>query len=87
MSATEQERIKTPHVWPGHKRCRPAKTKVDRQGWSVEEITEGSYICFQAEDSSEYFAKPGFEVGKVLKVPSELTDQAILQVEYHQFDE
>ena len=43
-------------------------------------------ICFQAEESSEYFENAGFEVGKVLKVPSELIDQGEVFVEYHQFD-
>lgn len=86
IAATEQERIKTPVVWLGHKKCRPAKTTESRQGWSVEDMTEGSYICFQAEESSEYFENAGFEVGKVLTVPSELIDQGEVFVEYHQFD-
>ena len=42
IAATEQERIKTPFVWLGHKKCRPAKTTESRQGWSVEDMTEGS---------------------------------------------
>ena len=42
--------------------------------------------CFQAEESSEYFENAGFEVGKVLTVPSELIDQGEVFVEYHQFD-
>ena len=86
IAATEQERIKTPVVWLGHKKCRPAKTTESRQGWSVEDMTEGSYICFQAEESSEYFENAGVEVGKVLTVPSELIDQGEVFVEYHQFD-
>lgn len=86
IAATEQERIKTPVVWLGHKKCRPAKTTESRQGWSVEDMTEGSYICFQAEESSEYFENAGFEVGKVLTVPSELIDQGEVFVEYHQYD-
>ena len=49
-------------------------------------MTEGHYICFQAEESSEYFENAGFEVGKVLKVPSELIDQGEVFVEYHPFD-
>ena len=60
--------------------------KSARQGWSVEDMTEGSYICFQAEESSEYFENAGFEVGKVLTVPSELIDQGEVFVEYHQYD-
>ena len=32
IAATEQERIKTPVVWLGHKKCRPAKTTESRQG-------------------------------------------------------
>ena len=87
IDATEQERIKTPDVWLGHKRCRPAKTR-ENTSWSVEEITAGSYVCFQPDESSEYFEKAGFEVGKVLRVPTELTsDHAEVYVEYHQFDE
>ena len=47
-----------------------------------------SYVCFQADESSEYFEKAGFEVGKVLRVPTELTsDHAEVYVEYHQFNE
>ena len=87
IAASEQERINTPAVWLGHKSCRPAKTKESRQGWSVEDITEGSYVCFQADEDSEYYDKAGFEVGKVPQVPPELSDQAEILVEYHQFDE
>ena len=87
ISATEQERIETPDVWLGHKRCRPPKNK-ENASWSVEEITAGSYVCFQADEGSEYFQNAGFEVGLVLQVPTELTsDQAEVYVEYHQFDE
>ena len=87
VAASEQERINTPAVWLGHKKCRPAKTNLRRRGWSLEEITEGSYVCFQAEETSEYFDNAGFEVGKVLKVPPEQTDETEVYVEYHQFDE
>ena len=55
--------------------------------WSVEDITEGCYVCFQADEDSEYYDKAGFEVGKVLQLPPELSDQAEILVEYHQFDE
>ena len=47
-----------------------------------------SYVCFQADEGSEYFQNAGFEVGLVLQVPTKLTsDQAEVYVEYHQFDE
>lgn len=85
-AATEEERINNPVVWFGHKQCRPAKTKGHRQGWSLEDVTEGSYVCFQGDESSEYFHNAGFEVGKVLKLPRELMDDAEINVEYHQFD-
>ena len=60
VAASEQERINTPAVWLGHKKCRPAKTNLRRRGWSLEEITEGSYVCFQAEETSEYFDNAGY---------------------------
>ena len=78
--------MKNPAVWFGHKRCRPAKTNSRRQGWSLEDVTLGSYVCFEADESSDYFHVPGFEVGQVTAVPNELNDESELEVEYRQFD-
>ncbi|KAL3133947.1 hypothetical protein ABBQ32_008394 [Trebouxia sp. C0010 RCD-2024] len=72
-------------LWFGNKACRPATTKQKRRGWSLEDVTVGSYVCFEADETSEYWLA-GFELGKVLTVPSDLTDEAKLQVDYHQFD-
>ena len=85
-NASEEERMKNPAVWFGHKRCRPAKTKGHRQGWSLEDVVVGSFVCFEADESSEYSRTPGFEVGQVTEVPIELNEECKLQVEYRQFD-
>lgn len=47
-NASEEARQTSNAVWLGHKSRRPAKTQENRQGWSLEDITEGSYVCFQA---------------------------------------
>ena len=86
VSASEEDRMNSTALWFGHKSCRPPKTKENRRGWSLEDLTEGSYVCFQAEESSEYFDTAGFEVGKVLLLPSEISEEAELHVEYQQFD-
>ena len=85
-NASEEARQTSNAVWLGHKSRRPAKTQENRQGWSLEDITEGSYVCFQAGETSDYFVIPGFEIGKVLGVPAELTDETEMHVEYQEFD-
>ncbi|KAL3142118.1 hypothetical protein ABBQ32_004736 [Trebouxia sp. C0010 RCD-2024] len=85
LAASEEERMNSTALWFGHKACRPATTKQKRRGWSLEDVTVGSYVCFEADKTSEYWLA-GFELGKVLTVASDLTDEAKLQVDYHQFD-
>ena len=84
-AASKEDRAKTTALWFGRKACRPAKTTENRRGWSLEDVSVGTYVCFEADPTSEYL-QAGFELGKVLALPSKVTDEAELDVEYHQFD-
>ena len=101
MSASEEERLERPNVWCGWKGQRPAGVKLakacnllllllllndTREGWTLEDIKEGSYICFQPAPESEYFKQPGFEVAKVARLDEEPTDDTRLFVIFQQFD-
>ena len=88
INASEEQRREKPQVWFGHKGRKPRNVNDNRLAWSLEDdIGVGTYVCFSCSESSEYFQTARFEVGRVLEVPSNITDEdCLVPVEYFQFD-
>lgn len=88
VTASEEDRLAKPAVWCGHKGQRPKTVNDNRRGWSLEDISNGTYVCFISPEGSEYFERPGYEVARVhrLDVGEELTDGTEIFVVFQQFD-
>ena len=82
----ESERLMHPGIWLGHKGRRPAGINDFRSRWDIDEAKQGTYVCLQPGEGSQYLAKPGFEVAKILNIPELVTDTSLLLVEWQEFD-
>lgn len=86
MAATEETRLIHPGVWFGHRGHKLAGINDFRQAWSIEDITENSFVCVTPGENSEYKDTAGVDLARVEQVPVDMTDDTMLPVVWYQFD-